>query len=166
MPFVEVELADRRVAETRQHPHAAYTEDDFLGEAVPIVATVEFVRQAPVALGVLRHVGIEEQERHEPAYAGDVVLPGPDVDGPALDRHLRTRRERPQTALRFPVLLPLQLPARVVERLREVTLAMQQRDPDDRQAEVGAGPQRIPASTPSPPLYVGMRGSIATSIEG
>ena len=53
-------------AERRERAHAAHAEHDLLLDARVAIAAVEAVRDGAVALGVFRHVGIEQVERYVP----------------------------------------------------------------------------------------------------
>ena len=63
-------------AERAQHAHAADAEHDLLAQAVVLVAAVEVVGERRSGLGVLRQVGVEQQDRHVVAAdAAHLVVP-------------------------------------------------------------------------------------------
>ena len=89
-----VEVPDGRLdAERPERPHAADAEDELLVEAHLAAADVEDVGDRPVGLGVLREVGVEQQDRH----AADLGEP----DGDA-DRGRAARRGPERVAVRGP----------------------------------------------------------------
>ena len=64
-------------AQLAQGAHAADAEDELLVQAHLAAAHVEDVADGPVALGVLGHVGVEQQQRH----AADLHQPDGGVHG-------------------------------------------------------------------------------------
>src|SRR5881397_1349013 len=64
MTLVHVKPPDVAVAESTQHAHPANAEDHFLTKTVARIAAVEMVGQATILGGVLRQVGVEEQDRN------------------------------------------------------------------------------------------------------
>ncbi len=123
-------------------PHAADAQDQLLVEAHLTTADVQDVGDRPVGFRVLRHIRIEQEDRH-PADLGD-----PDRDEQVasgqLDGHRQGQagrildapeREAGQVVIGVVVLLV----AVGIDGLAEVTLAIQQADPDRRQGHVAGG---------------------------
>src|SRR6186713_506185 len=75
--------------------------------------------------------------------AADGILPGTDVDRPPFDHHARASVDWFEVIFRAPSHGLLGLIAARVEMLFEVSLAMEERDADDRNAEIGSGAQRV-----------------------
>ncbi len=68
----------RRDAQRAQGTHSADAQDELLVEAHLTAPHVEDVADGPVALGVLLHVGVEQQERH----TADLGQPDRGMDRP------------------------------------------------------------------------------------
>jgi hypothetical protein len=92
-------------------------------------------------------------------------LPSAQLDRAAFERDRGPVRQLLQKILRDPLDGLFRLPAAVVECLVEVTLAVEQGDGHHRQLAIGSCADHVAASIPRPPLYVGMAGCRAISIE-
>ena len=133
MSLVEVIRRDSVVAERPHEDRAADSQDHLLCEPVARVAAVEVVGQTPVALVVLRKVGIEQVNRHR--RAGDPmhhVAPNAERNGPPFDLHLERDVDGIESRLRVPVLRFFALISMFVEALREESGAMHQTDGEHR----------------------------------
>jgi hypothetical protein len=143
VPFVHVKAIDLPVAERPQHPHAADAQHDFLAEPIPLVPAVEDVCE-PAILGIVfRHVRVEEIHRHLSFGAGDLEPPASDPNRPPLDFDGDARGffgEKPPDVPRIGL---LDLAPGGVEPLTKIALPVEQRYPDDTDAEVGGRPERV-----------------------
>ncbi len=128
-------------AERVQRPHAADAEQQVLAQAHVGVAHVEARGDPAVGDVVLRPVGVEQQQRHaahvDPPDLRDqlALAPERDRDGDRLAVVARDERARDPVGVRVdPVLV---LPARGVDALAEVAVAVHQADRDQRHGQVG-----------------------------
>ncbi len=91
------------------------------------------MRQLPVRRRVLREVGIEKEDReHGTAQARHIASPGPQLDRPPLEHDAGLHPGVDDEVVHPPVHRFLGLPARRVQALVEVALAMEQRHADHR----------------------------------
>ncbi len=141
-----VEVIDHSVvvAQRLEHRRATHAEHDLLAQPIVLVAAVQAVRERAVPLAVAVDHRIEQEHGDDmPAHAGHLVFPHGHLHRAALDRHGAARIQALELRLRLPVHGRLALLPVGVEMLNEVALAVQQRDRDERDAEVGGGPERI-----------------------
>ena len=137
MPLVEVKGVRVRVPQVAEHPQPADAEDDFLADPRELVASVE----APAELSILRTVAVEVRVQKVDGNGiarlpDDFVHPASHADVVPLDRHGDFVRELAQFLLGMPGHRLFRLPVFRVERLLEVSLPIQQRDADRRNAEI------------------------------
>ena len=129
----------RREAERAQGPHAADAEDDLLGEAHLAAAYIEDARDRPVGGVVQGDVGVQHQDGHQP----DLRLPhrGLDDTSGQVDGHRQhaaagrlhgQHRQAGEVVVGIDVLLE----AVGVDRLAEISGAIQQPHADERHAEI------------------------------
>ena len=152
-----VEMPDRRrQAECPDRAHAADAEHELLVEPHLAAANVQDVRDRPVRVGVLREIGVEQQDR-DPSDLGDPdrdrqVAPG------QLDRHGQRQPRRvldpsERQARQVVVGVVVLLVAVGVDRLAEVALAIEEADADRRQGHV-AGRLHVVAGEHAEPARV------------
>ncbi len=152
-----VEVPDRRrQPECPDRAHAADAEHELLVEAHLAAANVQDVGDRPVRVGVLREIGVEQQDR-DPSDLGD-----PDRDGQVapgqLDRHgqgqarrvLDPSERQPRQVVVGVVVL---LVAVGIDRLAEVALAIEEPYADRRQGHV-AGRLHVVAGEDAEPARV------------
>ena len=129
-----------RDAEQAQRSHAADAQDDLLADARVLIAAVQPRGQVAIGRRVLRHVAVEQHQRH----AADLDLPEAGVQ--------RATRQFDRDHQRLAVFAAQRndrelvgsvgevtglLPAVFGDVLRKVALVVIQADADERQAEVG-----------------------------
>ena len=126
-------------AQRIQGAHAADAEQRVLAQPHAGIADVQARRDPAVGEVVLGPVGIEQQQRH----AADVHAPDLGDDRALADRHLDAQRlavvagdQRGGHALRIGLDPVLVLPARGVDPLAEVAVAVHEADRDQRQPHV------------------------------
>ncbi len=76
-----------RYPRARSIRNTADPEENLLGQAIPVIAAVELIGQAPVPEVIAGHVGIEQEHRHF-AASGDAlerVSPGAHPHRPPFD---------------------------------------------------------------------------------
>ena len=138
-----VEMPDRRCQpQGADRPHAPDTEHEFLMQAHLPTADVQDVGDRPVLDRVLGDIRVQQQDRHpsdlsEPHRDGQVPTGELDRDGQrqaVLVLHPR-QRQAAQVVVGVSVLLV----AVGIDLLAEVTLAIEQPDPDERQGHVAGG---------------------------
>jgi len=137
MPLVHV-VDVRGDAQGFQGPHPADAEEDLLANPHFLVAAVELAGDLAVLGGVLRHVGVEQIQRHPPhPHAPDLRLDLPPGEVHA-DHHRRLVAEhlRHRQVVEIVPREQLQLPPVGVEALAEVALLVQQPDPRQRDAQL------------------------------
>jgi hypothetical protein len=139
MALVEVDDA-RFHAERVQRPDPADAEQCVLPQPHRGIADVEARGDPTVGRAVLRAVRVEEQQRH-PAHVdapdlGDDLAPR-DQDGDRQRRAVGAGDERRRDAVGIGVDPVLVLPARAVDPLAEVAVAVHQPDGHERHAAVG-----------------------------
>ena len=141
VPFVQVEDG-RRDAQATQRADAADPEDNLLADPVLAVAAVEPIRDAARRRAVFLQVRVEEVQ----ARPADVGAPDPHGDRLARELEVDEQRaaaclalERQREPRRVVERVPLALPARLVERLPEVTALVEEPDSDERHAELRRG---------------------------
>jgi len=145
-----VDLRRRCAAQPRPHPQRpdpADAQQQLLLQPVLAAAAVQAVGDPARQLVVLRHVGVEHQERD----ATDVGLPDRRVQHPAtgqVDAHpdgraVRLAEHAQRQTVRVDERVGLDLPAVPRQRLVEVPGAVHQADTDDRDAEVGGALQVV-----------------------
>ena len=152
-----VEVPDRRRQPERpDRAHATDAKHELLVEAHLAAANVQDVRDRPVRVGVLREIGVEQQDR-DPSDLGDPdgdrqVAPG------QLDRHRQrqarlvldpSERQPGQVVVGVVVLLV----AVGIDRLAEVALAIEEAHADRRQGHV-AGRLHVVAGEHAEPARV------------
>ncbi len=133
-----------RVAEGAQQTHAADAQDDFLAQAVAVVAAIQMVGEVAVGLGVFGQVGVEQEHRH--AGAGDalhVEAPGAQRDVATFDAHSRALRHLAECLGRRPGLWRFALRAIGRQVLPEVALAVHERHRHHRQFGVSRRAHRV-----------------------
>lgn len=136
--FVHVETMQALVAERAQHPHAADAEDHLLAEPHAVIAAVEVIGEAAVALGVLGQVGVEQIHRHPVARdPGRLVAPCAQHDGAMLDLDFDAQRHLGEPLGDRPAHRLLGLVACRIEALPEIALVMDEGDRHERHAEIG-----------------------------
>ena len=131
----------------RERAHAADAEQELLREPHLAAPGVEDVGDRAVGEVVLRHVGVEQEERHAADLRHPDLAPRP--RGPAAARD--AARSRPvvpaagRTGRRCEVVLRVDvlLAAVGVDRLAEVAVAVEQADGDERQPEVAGALQVV-----------------------
>ena len=129
-------------AQLAQRTHAAHAEDELLVQAHLTPAYIEDVADGPVALDVLRHVGVEQQQGHAP----DLHQPDGGVDGPAGQLHAdgqRLAQRVDHTTQRQPCRIEVEvavlLVAVGVDVLAEVAAAVEEAYGHEGQGHVGGG---------------------------
>ena len=158
VPFVQVVDHARVVAHRLEQARAPHAQHDLLAETVVLVAAVERVRQRAVPLLVLGQVRIEEEHGHlVVAHPLHGIPEGRHVHSASLDRHGGAAVHRLQHILRAPLHRCFCLVPLAVQVLLEVALPVQQRDGDERDAEVGGRAQRITSEHAEPPAVGGDR---------
>ncbi len=147
MALVGVEYLGLRVpgdgAVGAHRPDAADAKQQFLAQPVVGAAAIEPVSDLPQVRIVLLNVGVQQQQRH-PAD-----LRYPDLrrqHGAIRQRHRYPDRtagavaqQGQRQAVRVRSRVALGLPALDRQGLREIAVAVQQADPDDRHTEVAGG---------------------------
>ena len=142
-----VHVADARLdAHHRQRAHAADAEEDLLAQAHVAVARIEARGDRALLRLVLRHVRIQQEQRH----AADLHAPDVEVhrlavelDLPAQRLARRVRDQRHRHVVPVVLRIRLLLPAVGGQVLLEVAFAVEQPDGDERQAEVAGGFQVV-----------------------
>ena len=143
MTFVHVVDIDA-VAEGVRHARAAHAQHDLLLQAVVCVAAVQVIGQAAVPSGVAVEVGIEKVDGHDMSgAAAHVVAPGAHGNNAVFNGDRDTGRFLNAESIRVPGLNFFALHTGAVEMLLEVPFAMQQRESDEGNAQVGRRSQRI-----------------------
>ena len=151
MPLVHVVSRDAIVTERPQHFEPTHAEDHFLAQAIVRIASVETIGQPPIPLGIPIEIGVEKVDGNDaPRGAAHRVSPGPNVDCPPFHRHGNAGIGRFELRFRIPFRGGLGLVSGGVEVLPEVPPAMQERDPDHRDALIGRGAERIPCQDAEP----------------
>ncbi len=134
-----------------QGPQPADAQEQLLADAGPGIAAVEPRRQRPVRVAVLRHVGVQQEERR----AADLHPPDSRVQHAAGGLHRDQERlpvgaghalDRQQLDVGVEVLLLL--PAVGIERLAEIALRVQQADADQRDSQVAGALEMIAGQHP------------------
>ena len=148
MPLVHVVFADAET-ERIENAGAAEAEDDFLLQAVDLVAAVQFVGDTAILILVAGDIGIEKKHRHLSAgRAFDPVQPGLQLDIATFDGDQRFHRQQFHEGLRLPVAGEFLLPAIGTDLLQKISLAADQGDGYHRHFQVGGGFDRIPRQHP------------------
>ena len=153
MPLVQVEHRGRD-PQGVQDADAADAQEQFLADPDARVAAVEPRRQRAVARGVLRHVGIQQQQGRPPHL--DPPDPRPEHAQVRVDRHHQRLAVRPEHLLDrqqvgVGVEVVFLLPAVGVERLAEVALVVEQADADQGDAQVAGALQVVAGQDPEAP---------------
>ena len=166
MAFVHVEHG-RGDTDGAQRPQAADPEQEFLADASLAIATVQRRRDLAKLRGVALDVGVQEVE----GDSTDLCAPDRRAYGRSghcdLDVELRAvRAELPVDRHVGPIIrrVALLLPPVHVEGLAEVSVAVQQSDADERQAQVGCRLEVIPRQDAKSAGIDGKRG-VETELE-
>ena len=137
MTLVHVKAADVVITERPEHPNPADAENNFLTQPVVRIAAVKDVRERAIPLRIFRQVRIEEGDRDRMAADSiDCVLPCAQLNGPAFDAYLDSRRKLPAILRNVPFDCRLGLPTAAVELLIEIALSVQQRHRDHWHLEI------------------------------
>ncbi len=113
------------------------------------VSAVERIRDGPIPGTVFGQIGIEQIHRDGMArHAGDVMTPGTNVHGPALDFDGDSRLHRFGEIVDRPGHRLLRLPPLLIEPLIKIAPPVEQRDADHRHAQIGCGTNRVAGQNP------------------
>jgi hypothetical protein len=156
--FVHMERDESGVTERLQHGHAADPEHGLLSEPVLGVATVELIGDRTVACGVLRQVGVEEQDGDAaPGHSRQHEPPSRHGHRTATDIDGHGRLEALQEVTRIPADRQLALVTVSVDLLAEVAVSVPERQPDEGQVQVGSRAQEVARQHAQPAAVGGQR---------
>ena len=159
MPFVHVEAPQVPVAQGSEDANAADAQDDFLAQAVPVVAAIEVVGELLVPGTVFREIGVQEVYRHhKTADALDLIFPGPDLHFPALDGHRGPLRHLRQEIIDGPLHRLFGLVAQGVQPLVKIAFAVEQADGHHGHLEIGGRTDGVSGQGSQPAAVSGHAG--------
>ena len=142
------------VVERVENAHTADSQHGLLAQPVIRVSPIEIVRKNSIARVVLRQVRIQQVDRDRvPCDPFEIVAPRTDHYWPAFNRHLDYGVFEHQEIFQRPRLVFRALNSLGIKVLLKISLAMEQRDGGEPQAQVGRRPHGVPRKhTQSPAI--------------
>lgn len=145
MALVQMEGPDPAMPEGTEQRQAAETQNGLLEETVALVPTVEPIGQAPVVFVVLGKIGVEQVDGHDgPSDAPNGVLEGPNSYRPAPQDNLDDGLGELELILGGPGIGIRRLCAPGPQPLSQVSLSVDEGDPDEGKAQIGCGAKGVP----------------------
>jgi hypothetical protein len=145
MALVHVVTLNVGVPNLGQEFHSPETEHCLLAQPIPLIASVERIRQGAIFGSIFWEIGIEQ-------INGDTVstnalygvFPSPNYNRAMFDLNRDTAIHGLNHVLRIPVLGFLGLASKRIQMLTEITLAIHKSDSDERSADISSRAERIP----------------------
>ncbi len=142
--FVHVVASQVGVAERAQHTHAADSQQNFLAQPIVGVAAVQRAGQRAILLRIRFQRGVQKIDRNDEAVdTFDVVAPGAQLDAAVLERHGYAGRLFFQKVFDPPDHGIFGLGSIFSQSLCEISAAIEERDCDHRQLDVGRRSDRV-----------------------
>lgn len=151
MSLVHVVAQNIAIPQRAQHAPAPDPQDDLLTQPIALIATIQLVGQAPIAVLVAIDITIEKVHRDAMTVdAHHFIAPGAQLNCAILDNHFHSLGHLDELLFRYPAGRVFTLLAGGIKHLAEITLPCQQGDSNHVQAHIGSSAHSISGENTEP----------------